>query len=125
MAIRWDKLTVKAQEAMQRANDLDRVAGIQGRVVPDGASHHRAVDRDGEKSRAGIDAARGEKLGDRRCRDLLVDAVDLEPGHCAASAGAGLNRLGANGTALSGRMPLSTYALTTAAVTGVSRMPLR
>src|ERR1700722_2452472 len=102
--------------ALQRADDLDRVTGVERSLIPGRAAHHRAVDRDGEKPRGRVDAARREKLRDRRHRDLLVDAVDLEPGHCAASATGDdfsswvdfdwAKRCGSKGRAISGSRPL-------------------
>src|SRR6266436_4698278 len=97
--------------------------------MPFGAAHDIAVDRHREKPGVRIDAALGEKLRDRRDRQLLLDAIDHEAGHTASFArtggGAEVKRSGENGREFSGSRPVSTKALTTAAVTGVKRMPLR
>ena len=90
---------------------LDGVAGRHDRGLPFGTTHDRTVQRDGEEPGRGVDPALGEELGDRRDRDLLLDAVDPEPRHhasAAATAGratgraATAKRSGENGRALSG-----------------------
>src|SRR5690348_4016814 len=115
--------------ALERANDLDIIAGSERRCRPFRPPHHVAVNRNGEKPRVRVDAALGQQVGDRRRRHVFLDAVDLETGHTAAlsrvAAGAEAKRAGENGSALSGSLPVSTSWLTTAAVTGVKRMPLR
>src|SRR5438874_8823071 len=103
----------KNSSALQRANDLDAVAGGERGCRPVAAAHDGAVDGDGEKPRLRVDAAFGEQLGDGGDPHLLLDAVDLEAGHCAASSAATLRRAGSeakrsgeNGRAISGSRPL-------------------
>src|SRR5665213_622754 len=116
----------KFSAALQRAHDLDLVARGERRGAPFRATNHGAVEGDGEEPCAGVDAARGEQLGDRRRGDLGGLAVDPERGHCAAaSSAAGAKRSGLKGRARSERRPVSTNPLITWAETGVSRMPLR
>src|SRR5438105_2074897 len=104
--------------ALKRADDLDVVAGRQGRPRPFGAAHDSAVDRDGEKPGFRVDAPQGEQLGDRRRRQLLLDPIYLQAGHTASRVRSGddavAKRSGENGRAFSGSRPLSTNELTTA-----------
>src|SRR5205814_8054375 len=122
-------LFLRNSAALKRADNLDIIAGGQGRPRPFGAAHDSAVDGDSEKPSFRVNAARGEQLGDRRHRQLLLNPVDLEAGHPASrartGAGAAATRSGENGRAVSGNRPVRTKVLTTAAVTGLNRMPLR
>src|SRR5437773_9553405 len=103
---------VELLAALERAYDLDVVAGREPRLRPLGAAHHSAVDGDGEEARLGVDAALGQELGDRRHRHLRLFPVDAQPRHKASTAGCAsraspAKRSGENGRAISGSIPVS------------------
>src|SRR6266581_6708740 len=98
---------------LERAYDLDVVAGREPRFRPLGAAHHGAVDGDGEEAGLGVDTALGQELGDRRHRHLRLFPVDAQPRHKASAAPAGCTtraspakRSGENGRAISGSIPV-------------------
>src|SRR5947199_9954147 len=74
----------QTSSALQRADNLDPIAGGERRRRPIGTPHHGAVDRDSKKPHRRVDPAVGEELGDCGDRNLFLDAVDLEAGHWAA-----------------------------------------
>ncbi len=92
---------VSRSSPLERADDLNLVAGRERGDRPLGAAHDGAVDRDGEKAGLGVDAALAEQLGDRRHRHLRLDPVDAQPHHSASAALAGCpTRAASRGEAL-------------------------
>src|SRR6266851_5495921 len=98
--------------AAKRADDLDLIAGGERQRAPGGGRCHDPIHRDGDAA-APFDAARAQQLGDIGRGQRLLAAVDADAcAHASTFAGAAKRSL-ANGR------------ITSSAVTGVSRMPLR
>src|SRR5216684_2023316 len=122
--------------AGKRPYDLDIITGLERCRAPLRAAYNGAVQGDGEEFGGGVDTASGKQLAKRRHCDFFLHAVDPQPRHRASAEAIGpvavvertclpLKRSGVKGSTISGRRPVNTYALTAAAVSGVSKIPLR
>src|ERR1700694_1281763 len=122
--------------AGKRSHDLDIVAGPERCRAPLHTAYDGAVQRDGEELGGRVDAASCQQLAHRRHGDFFLYPVDPQARHRASAAAIrpvvvvertclSLKRSGVNGSTISGGRPVNTYALTAAAVSGVSKIPLR
>src|SRR5260370_26153204 len=113
-----------ASPAAEGADDLDLVAGGERKLGPGARRCHDPIHRDGDAA-APFDAARAQQLGDIGRGQRFLAAVDPDACAHASSFPGPAKRSMANGRIVSSTSPLRMNRLTAAAVTGVSRMPLR